>query len=97
MEKQAQMFGMATAESQGDGPAATEKARDELQEAVPKAAATLTDLLDAEDEKVQIRAAEAILDRAGLSKAKAISSRTAQKEIGGGSTREGESLSELMS
>ena len=42
------MFSMATAESNGDGPAAT-----------------LTDLLDAEDEKVQIRAAEAILDRAG--------------------------------
>jgi len=91
------MFGMATAESQGDGPAATEKARDELQEAVPKAAATLTDLLDAEDERVQIRAAEAILDRAGLSKAKAVSSRTAQKEIGGGSTRAGESVYDLMS
>jgi vacuolar-type H+-ATPase subunit H len=77
---------MATAESPGDS-SATEEARDELQEAVPKAAATLTDLLDAEDETVQIRAAEAILDRAGLSKAKSISSRTAQKEIGGGSTK----------
>lgn len=97
MLNSAQMVAMATAESPSDSSAATEKARDELQEAVPKAAATLTDLLDAEDEKVQIRAAEAILDRAGLSKAKAVSSRTAQKEIGGGSTREGESLSELMS
>jgi len=77
---------MATAESPGDS-SATEEARDELQDAIPKAAATLTDLLDAEDEKIQIRAAEAILDRAGLSKAKAVSSRSAQKEIGGGLTK----------
>jgi hypothetical protein len=86
---------MATAES-NDNPVATEKARDELQEAVPKAAETLTDLLDADDERVQIRAAEAILDRAGLSKAKAISSRTAQREIGGGSTKEDDPLDDLM-
>ena len=79
---------MATAESSSDGQPATEAARDELQAAVPKAAETLTQLLEADDERIQIRAAEAILDRAGLSKAKAVSSRTAQKEIGGGSMRD---------
>lgn len=79
---------MATAESASDGQPATEAARDELQAAVPKAAETLTQLLEADDERIQIRAAEAILDRAGLSKAKAVSSRTAQKEIGGGSMRD---------
>jgi len=82
---------MATAET-NDNPVATERARDELQDAVPKAAETLTDLLDADDERVQIRAAEAILDRAGLSKAKAISYRTAQREIGGGDTQDDDSL-----
>ena len=40
---------------------------------------------DADDERVQIRAAEAILDRAGLTKAKMQSSATkAQMQIGGG-------------
>lgn len=46
-----------------------ETARDEFQGAVPEAAETLRDLLEAEDERVQIRAEEAILDRAGLRKA----------------------------
>jgi len=86
---------MATAESSSDTTPA-EEARDELQASIPKAAQTLTDLLDADDERVQIRAAEAILDRAGLSKAKAVSSRTAQKEVGGGSMRDGDILSELL-
>lgn len=61
-----------------------EDARDELQDAVPKAAAALTDLLDAEDERVQIRAAEAILDRAGLTEADSYSTKQAQVQIGGG-------------
>ena len=76
---------MATADS---SPQTTpiEDARDELQESVPKAAETLSDLLDAEDERVQIRAAEAILDRAGLTKAKAYGTKSAQVEIGGGET-----------
>jgi hypothetical protein len=66
-----------------------EDARDELQSAIPKAAEILRDLLDAEDERVQIRAAEAILDRAGLTKAKMQSSATkAQVHVGGGE-REG--------
>jgi len=85
------MCDMATAET-NDNPVATERARDELQDAVPKAAETLTDLLDADDERVQIRAAEAILDRAGLSKAKAISYRTAQREVGGGDTQDDDGL-----
>jgi len=76
---------MATADSAGERTAPVENARDELQEAVPKAAETLTDLLDADDERVQIRAAETILDRAGLTKAKMQSSATkAQVQIGGG-------------
>ena len=76
---------MSTAEST-DEPTPVEDARDELQDAVPKAAETLADLLDAEDERIQIRAAEAILDRAGLTKAKAYGTKSAQVEIGGGET-----------
>lgn len=74
---------MASADSTDTTP--VETARDELQDAVPKAAETLRECLDAEDERVRIRAAEAILDRAGLTKAKMQSSATkAQVEIGGG-------------
>ena len=40
-------------------------ARAELQAAVPGAAETIRELLDAEDERIQLRAAEAILDRGG--------------------------------
>jgi hypothetical protein len=60
-----------------------EDACDELQAAVPDAAATLRDLLDAEDERVQIRAAEAILDRAGLTKGRSTSATSAKREVGG--------------
>jgi len=74
---------MATADSTVE-PAPIENARDELQKAIPKAAETLTDLLDAEDERVQIRAAEAILDRAGLTKAKGYPRTEAQVQVGGG-------------
>lgn len=74
---------MSTADSPGE-PTPVEDARDELQDSVPKAARTLRDLLDAEDERVQIRAAEAILDRAGLTKAKSYGTKQAQVEIGGG-------------
>jgi len=76
---------MSTADSTSDATP-VEDARDELQESVPKAARTLRDLLDAEDERIQIRAAEAILDRAGLTKAKAYGTKSAQVEIGGGET-----------
>jgi hypothetical protein len=74
---------MSTADSTSDA-APVEDARDELQDAIPKAAETLADLLDAEDERVRIRAAEAILDRAGLTKAKGYSRTKAQVQIGGG-------------
>lgn len=74
---------MATTETATDTTPPVEDARDELQEAIPKAAETLTDLLDAEDDRVRIRAAEAILDRAGLSKAKAVSHNSAKRDVGG--------------
>jgi len=61
-----------------------EEGRDELQAAIPQAADTLTELLEADDEKVQIRAAEAILDRAGLTKAQSYSRISAQVQVGGG-------------
>ena len=60
-----------------------DNARDELQAAVPEAAETIRELLDAEDERILLRAAEAILDRAELSKAKAATTGSAKKEIGG--------------
>jgi hypothetical protein len=82
--KPALKYSMATTDT-AENSSPVEDARDELQDAVPKAAETLRDLLDAEDERVQIRAAEAILDRAGLTKAKMQSSATkAQVQIGGG-------------
>lgn len=74
---------MATAASGDNSRPAVDDARDELQDAVPKAAETLADLLDADDERVQIRAAEAILDRAGVTKAKQITSTTAARDVGG--------------
>lgn len=75
---------MATSDSavQSEQPP-IDDARAELQEAVPEAAETLRDLLAAEDERIQLRAAEAILDRAGLSKAKATTTGSAKQEIGG--------------
>jgi hypothetical protein len=60
-----------------------EEARDEIQDAVPEAAEKLRELLDAEDERIQIRAAEAILARAGLSKASKTQVSTAKEEVGG--------------
>jgi hypothetical protein len=83
MKKLALKYHMATSDST-ETPAPVVTARDELQEAVPKAAETLRDLLDADDERVQIRAAEAVLDRAGLTKAETYSHTIAQVQIGGG-------------
>jgi hypothetical protein len=74
---------MPTPDASSDPPP-VEAARDELQAAVPEAAKTLTTLLDADDERVQIRAAEAILDRAGLTEAATQSPKEAQVQIGGG-------------
>lgn len=80
---------MASADSSNDPPAPADTARAELQEAVPEAAETLRGLLDAEDERVQIRAAEAILDRAGVVKAKRVSSRSAERKVGGDDAPDG--------
>lgn len=74
---------MATADSSSSNGTPVDDARDELQAAVPEAAATLRELLDAEDERVQIRAAETILDRAGVSKAKRVTSMAAERDVGG--------------
>lgn len=74
---------MATADAPSDETPPVTDARDELRDAVPEAAATLRELLDAEDERVQIRAAEAILDRAGVTKAKQVTSHQAERDVGG--------------
>jgi hypothetical protein len=58
-------------------------ARDELEDAVPEAAATLRELLDADNDRVRIRAAETILDRAGITKAKKTTVNAAEQNIGG--------------
>lgn len=71
---------MATADTADRPP--VEDARNELQAAVPKAAETLRELLAAEDERVQIRAAEAILDRVGITKGKRVSAMSAAKDVG---------------
>lgn len=83
---------MSTADAADRPP--VEDARDELQESVPEAAAKLRELLGAEDERVQIRAAEAILDRAGVTKAKRTSTTTAARDVGGESRDDG--LDELL-
>ncbi|MEF8826192.1 MAG: hypothetical protein V5A27_07625 [Halapricum sp.] len=82
---------MATTDSPGETPP-VDDAREELQAAVPEAAATLRGLLEAEDERIQLRAAEAILDRAGVTKAKKLSTRAAARDVGG----EEDELSDLF-
>lgn len=72
---------MATTDATDRPP--VEDARDELQAAIPEAAETLRELLEADDERVQIRAAEAILDRAGVTKGKRVSATSAAKDVGG--------------
>lgn len=78
---------MATADGADRPP--VEDARGELQRAIPEAAVTLRELLAAEDERVQIRAAEAILDRAGVTKAKRKSTTSAARDVGGESMDNG--------
>lgn len=56
---------------------------DELEAAVPEAAATFRNLLDAEDERVQIQATEAILNRTGLTKSRRTSATSAKREVDG--------------
>jgi hypothetical protein len=50
----------------GSAPQVRDKARQRLLEAADPAAARLVELLDSEDESVRLRAACALLDRAGL-------------------------------
>ena len=84
MENRAEKYSMATAPAPGDSDSdSLDTARTELRDAVPEAAETMRDLLDAEDERVQLRAAEAILDRAGITKAKASTITVAQRDVGG--------------
>lgn len=62
-------------------PPASE-ARKVLRQAVTKAAATLVKLLDAEDPKLQLKAAEAILSRAGITEADRMSHNEAESTVG---------------
>ena len=82
---------MAAANAPDDADS-LDAARTELQDAVPAAAETMRELLDAEDERVQLRAAEAILDRAGITKAKASSTTVAKRDVGGEDNRPGSDL-----
>ena len=50
-------------------PTAMDAAQQILKDAIPKAAEVLASMLTAEDEKLRIRAAEAILNRAGITEA----------------------------
>jgi len=85
---------MATADTADTPP--VEDAREELQAAVSEAAATLRKLLDAENEHVQIRAAEAILDRSGITKGKRVSATSAAKNVGGEKSTFDTSLDDLF-
>jgi HEAT repeat protein len=82
---------MAAANAPDDSDS-LDAARTELQDAVPAAAETMRELLDAEDERVRLRAAEAILDRAGITKAKASSTTVAKRDVGGEDNRPGSNL-----
>jgi hypothetical protein len=75
-------------------PGNLDAARDEIRAAVPEAARTVRSLLDADDERVRLKAAEAVLDRAGLVKASARSDRSARKKVG--QVDNGDDLDELL-
>lgn len=83
---------MAAANAPEDDSESLDTARTELQDAVPDAAETMRELLDAEDERVRLRAAEAILDRAGITKAKASSTTVAKRDVGGEDNRPGSNI-----
>lgn len=58
MENRAEKYSMATAPAPGDANSESlDAARTELRDAVPEAAETIRELLDAEDERVRLRAA----------------------------------------
>jgi acyl-coenzyme A thioesterase PaaI-like protein len=64
---------------------ALESARLALREAIPAAAAVLVELLNdkEEDPRLRLRAAEAILNRAGIVEAGATSTHYAETQVGG--------------
>jgi len=64
-------------------------ARAELRAAVPEAAATVRELLDAEDDRVRLQAAKTVLDRGGLVPAERRPVTSARKRVGGESRGSG--------
>lgn len=59
-----------------------DEARRALREAIPRAAQALVALLDAKDERVRLRAAEALLTRAGIAPAGRIQAWQARQTVG---------------
>ena len=82
---------MAAANAPDDSES-LDTARTELQNTVPDAAETMRELLNAEDERVRLRAAEAILDRAGITKAKASSITVAKRDVAGEDNQPGSNI-----
>jgi len=68
-----------------DRPSAAEleTARRTLRAAIPDAAAVLVALLKHQDPRTRLRAAEAILNRAGVTEATAVHATTAEHRVGG--------------
>lgn len=60
-----------------------EDARLKLRQALTRAAAVLVEMLDAKDDRIRLRVAEAILNRAGVTQAGAQATWIAEKEVGG--------------
>jgi hypothetical protein len=75
-------LGKSNMENTMTRPAVSE-ARDLLRMAISKAAETLVKLLDAKDPKLQLRAAEAILSRAGITEADRMNRWDAERMVGG--------------
>lgn len=69
--------------SSGQTKPALERAREILRDAIPNAALALVACLEAKDLGLRLKAAAAILNRAGLSEAKAINTLYAHRSIGG--------------
>lgn len=63
-----------------------EQARECVRAAIPRAAAVLTKLLHSEDDRIRLRAAEAILNRSGITEAGAAAVNNAEEYVGGGTT-----------
>ena len=54
-----------------------------LQEVLPKAAETLDDLLDADDDRIRLETAKTVLDRGGMPEAKQVKQSVAAREVAG--------------